>query len=80
MKYQIGIQKCLSDVLRNGSVVIQRGPVRAELFRMNSNKSMHTSLNHKLVWKYRSIRNPYISQNHTGNQRFRGKRPNRRCA
>jgi hypothetical protein len=26
---------------------------------------MHTSMNHKLIWKYRSIRNPYINQNHT---------------
>ena len=28
---------------------------------MTSNKSMHTALNPKLVWKYRSIRNPYIT-------------------
>ena len=26
----------------------------------SNNKSMHTSLNHKLVWKYRSIGNPYV--------------------
>ena len=64
-KYQISVQKCISDVLRNGSIVIQRGPVKAELFRMGSNKSMHTSLNHRLVWKYRSISNPYIRQDHT---------------
>jgi 5-methylcytosine-specific restriction endonuclease McrA len=28
---------------------------------MTSNKSMRTSLNPKLVWKYRSITNPYIN-------------------
>ena len=60
-KYQVGIRRYLSDVHRNGRVVIQRGSVKAELFRMSSNKSMHTSLNHKLIWKYRSIRNPYIN-------------------
>jgi hypothetical protein len=35
----------------------------AELFRMNSIKSTHTILNHRLVWKYKSIKNPYISPN-----------------
>ncbi|MGP8057892.1 MAG: group II intron reverse transcriptase/maturase [Nitrososphaerales archaeon] len=64
-KYQIGVRKYWSEVLTNGRVVVQRGPVKAELFRMTSNISMHTSLNHKLIWKYRSIRNPYISGRHT---------------
>jgi group II intron reverse transcriptase/maturase len=59
-KYRMGIREYLSKVLATGRVVIRRGSVKAELFRMSSNKSMHTSLNHKLVWNYRSIGNPYI--------------------
>ena len=60
-KYRISIRKYLAEVLRDGKVVLQRGSVKAELYRMMSNKSMRTSLNPKLVWKYRSIRNPYIT-------------------
>ena len=32
---------------------------------MTSNRSWHATFNHKLVWKYRSIRNPYIQQDYT---------------
>ena len=64
-KYQIGVRKYLSEVLTNGRVVIRRGDVKVELFRMTSNRSMHSALNHKLVWKFRSIRNPYIQRNYT---------------
>jgi RNA-directed DNA polymerase len=60
-KYQMGIREYLSEVLRGGRVVLWRSGARAELYRMSSNKSTHTSLNSKLVWKYRSIRNPYIN-------------------
>ena len=60
-KYAVGVREYLSKVLRNGRVVLWRSGVKAELYRMSSNKSTHSSLNHKLVWKYRSIRNPYIS-------------------
>ena len=60
-KYQIGIRKYLSTVQATGRVVIRRGSLQVELFRMASNKSMHTSLNHQSVWKYRSIKNPYIN-------------------
>ena len=63
-KYQIGVRRYLSEVLRNGRVTIQRGPGKAELFRMSSNRSMRSSLNHKLVWKYRAIGNPYINRDH----------------
>jgi group II intron reverse transcriptase/maturase len=64
-KYKIGVRRYLVDVLRNGRVVIWRGPVKAELFRMASLRGMHSTLNHRLIWKYRSIRNPYISENHS---------------
>jgi group II intron reverse transcriptase/maturase len=64
-KYHISVGKYLSTVCMNGRVVIQRGDIKVELFRMTSNTSMHTSMNHKLIWKYRSIRNPYTNQNHT---------------
>jgi RNA-directed DNA polymerase len=60
-KYRIGVRRYLREVLRDGHVVLQRGSVKAELYRMTSNKSMRTSLNPELVWKYRSIRNPYIN-------------------
>jgi group II intron reverse transcriptase/maturase len=62
-KYKVGVRRYLSAVHRNGRVVIQRGSARAELFRMTSNKSMRTSLNHTLIWKYKSIGNPYINSN-----------------
>jgi RNA-directed DNA polymerase len=60
-KYRISVRRYLKEVLRDGNVVLERGSVKAELYRMTSNKSMRTSLNPKLVWKYRSIRNPYIN-------------------
>ena len=63
-KYHINVGKYLSDVCKNGRVVIRRGDVAVELFRMTSNRSMHTAKNPKLVWKYRAISNPYISRNH----------------
>ena len=56
----MSVRRYLSEVLRDGKVVLQRATQEVELFRMSSNKSMHTSMNHTLVWKYRSIRNPYI--------------------
>jgi RNA-directed DNA polymerase len=64
-KYRISVRRYLKEVLRDGNVVLQRGSVKAELYRMTSNKSMRTSLNPKLVWKYRSIRNPYINPTST---------------
>ncbi len=64
-KYQVGVRRYLSEVCANGGVVLKRGPVKAELFRMSSLRSTHSTLNHRLVWKYRSIKNPYISENHT---------------
>ena len=63
-RHQIGIRRFLSSVGRDGRVVIRRGGVSTELYRMASNFSTHTSLNHKLKWKYRSIENPYISRGH----------------
>ena len=45
-KYQIGVGEYLSTVLASGRVVIQRGDVRIELFRMTSNRSEHTAMNH----------------------------------
>ena len=45
-------------------MVVQRGGVKAELFRMASSTSTHTIRNHELLWRYRSIRNPYIRQDH----------------
>ena len=62
-KYGMGVREYLSKVRKGSRVVLWRGDARAELYRMSSNKSMHTSLNSKLVWKYRSIKNPYISPN-----------------
>jgi hypothetical protein len=59
-KYKMGVRKYLSQVVRNGRVAIPRGHGWAELYRMASNRSMHTPMNHKLVWKYRAITNPYI--------------------
>ncbi len=64
-KYQLGVREYLAKVHTNGRVVVQRESVKAELFRMASNRSMHTATNNELVWKYRAIRNPYISGNHT---------------
>jgi group II intron reverse transcriptase/maturase len=64
-KYKVSVRKFLAEVLSNGKVVVQRGGVKAELFRMASSKSTHTIRNHELLWRYRSIRNPYISQDHT---------------
>jgi RNA-directed DNA polymerase len=66
-KYRMGVRKYLSEVLTNGRVVVQRGNVKVELFSMASNKNMHTAMNHRLVWKYRAIRNPYINRNCTTN-------------
>ena len=60
-KYKVGIRKYLATMHVSGQVVFRRGLVKAELFRMASTKSMHSTINHKLVWKYRSIMNPYIS-------------------
>jgi hypothetical protein len=60
-KYKIGVRKYLATMLATGRMVFRRGLVNAELFRLDSTKSMHTTMNHKLVWKYRSIRNPYIN-------------------
>lgn len=62
-KYSVSARKYYSEVLKNNKVVLWRSGIKAELFQMTSNKSMHTSLNHKLVWKYRSIRNPYVNSN-----------------
>jgi RNA-directed DNA polymerase len=59
-KYGIGVREYLSKVGKGSRVVLWRGDAKAELYRMSSNKSAHTSLNSNLVWKYRSIKNPYI--------------------
>lgn len=59
-KYQIDVRQYLSVVHAEGRVIIRREPVKVELFRMTSNRSMHTSTNYALLWKYRSIRNPYL--------------------
>ncbi len=60
----MGVRKYLSEVLTKGRVIVHRGHAKTELFRMASNSSMRTSLNHKLVWRYRSIRNPCVNANH----------------
>ena len=60
-KYRTGVREYLSKVLKDGRVVLWRSGVKAELYRMSSNKSLHTALNNRLVWKYRSIGNPYIT-------------------
>ena len=60
-KYKVGTRKYLATVLATGRVVFRRGLVKAELFRMASTRSMHTARNHQLAWRYRSIRNPYVS-------------------
>jgi hypothetical protein len=57
-------RKYLSEVQKTGRVAIQTGSVRTELYKMASNKSMRSSLNHQLVWRYRAIGNPYISGTH----------------
>ncbi|MDG7027232.1 MAG: hypothetical protein JRN16_02340 [Nitrososphaerota archaeon] len=61
-RHQVGIREFLSSVGRNTRAVIRRGGVSTELYRMASNLSARTALNHKLKWKYRSIENPYISR------------------
>jgi len=60
-KYGMSVREYLSKVRKGSRVVLWRGGAKAELYRMSSNKSPHTSLKSKLVWKYRSIRNPYIA-------------------
>ncbi|HEV2226038.1 MAG TPA: group II intron reverse transcriptase/maturase, partial [Nitrososphaerales archaeon] len=62
-KYGMGVREYLSKVRKGSRVVLWRGDAKVELYRMSSNKSTHSSLNSKLVWKYRSIRNPYIKPN-----------------
>lgn len=64
-RYQIGVRKYLATIHATGTAVIRRGDVKVELYRMASNKSAHTALNHKAVWKYRSIKNPYINATNT---------------
>lgn len=66
-KYQMGVRQYLSEVYVEGKIVIRRGTAKAELFRMTSNRSMHTSTNGNLIWKYRAIRNPYLKGNFSTN-------------
>ena len=61
---QIGVREYLSTVCVRGRVVVRRGDWSVELYRMASNHSTRTTLNHRLVWKYRSIENPYLDRNH----------------
>ena len=60
-KYKVSISKYLSETHADSRIVLERGPMRVELFRMSSIRSMHTTKNLRLCWKYRSIRNPYIN-------------------
>jgi group II intron reverse transcriptase/maturase len=66
-KHQIGTKRYLSEVLAKGRVIIWRGSVKAELFRMASLRSMHSTWNYRLDWKYRSIKNPYMNATNTMN-------------
>jgi group II intron reverse transcriptase/maturase len=64
-KYQCNIQKCMRVVLRKGErIVYNRGDSEVELFRMSSLQSMHTPMQHQVVWKYRHIENPYLKGSH----------------
>jgi len=63
-KYKVGTRKYLATVLATGGILLRREAMTAELFRMTSFRSMHTSINHKLVWKYRTIKNLYINPSH----------------
>lgn len=64
-KYHIGVRKYLSEVCVHGKVVLRRADVSVELYRMTSNRSMHTAKKPRLVWKYRSIGNPYIGKTYS---------------
>ena len=59
-KYQIGVREYLSKVLSHERVAIRRESVKVELFRMTDLRSIHATLNYRLTWKYKSIKNPYI--------------------
>jgi RNA-directed DNA polymerase len=60
-KSHISVTEYLSKVCVHGKVVVRRGDVAVELYRMTSNRSMHTVKNYRRAWKYRSISNPYIN-------------------
>jgi len=60
-RHRMGVRQGVSELHAEGrAAIIRRGPVKVELFRMTSIKSMHTAKNPSLIWKYRSIRNPYL--------------------
>ncbi len=60
-KHKLSISQAASAVLRSGRIVIEREGVKSQLFRMSDLPSQHTALNRKALWKYRSIKNPYLS-------------------
>jgi len=64
-KYQCSMQECMRAVLRKGErIIYDRGDSEVELFRMSSLQSMHTPMQHHVVWKYRHIENPYLMGSH----------------
>ncbi len=64
-KYQCSMQECMREVLRRGErIVYNRGDSEVELFRMSSLRSMHTPMQHHVIWKYRHIKNPYLTDSY----------------
>jgi group II intron reverse transcriptase/maturase len=64
-KFHISVTEYLSKVCVHGRVVVRRGDVAVELYRMTSNRSMRTAKNYKLAWEYRSISNPYVNSGYS---------------
>ena len=60
-RQKVNISQALSAISKNGRIIIEREGMKSQLFRMSELPSQHIALNHKAVWKYRHIANPYLT-------------------
>lgn len=60
---KVSIQEALTAVTINNQIAYERAGKVKPLYRMSERLSEHTALNHKAVWKFRHIGNPYLLGN-----------------
>jgi len=58
------VKQTLVETKQNGRIVHTREKVRVELFKMSSLQSMNTPMNFHRIFRYRHIKNPYLTGNH----------------
>jgi hypothetical protein len=63
-KYKCGKLESVRELCKRERIVFEKGDSSEELFRMRTLQSQYTAMNHRAIWKYRHIENPYLKGTH----------------